>query len=106
MMVSVSDLRAAKQLATANWDSLSPEDRRYAHSLLGSMYRYYDDLATHTGFVNGRIEMLREALADLRKGIEEHATDTVWYSPIETACDRITAILGDKSSSETVGACG
>jgi hypothetical protein len=38
-------------------------------------------------------ERLREALADLRKGIEDHATDTVWYSPIETACDRITAIL-------------
>lgn len=41
----------------------------------------------------GEVERLREALADLRQGIEEHATDTVWYSPIETACDRITAIL-------------
>lgn len=102
MMVSVADLRAAKHLSTATWDSLSPEDRRYAHSLLGSMYHYYNDLATHTAFANGRIDMLQEALTDLRKGIEEHATDTVWYSPIETACDRITAILGDQSSSETV----
>ncbi len=62
MMVSVSDLRAAKRLSIADWNSLSPEDKRYAHSLLGSMYHYYDDLATHTAFANGRIELLREAL--------------------------------------------
>jgi hypothetical protein len=61
-MVSVNDLRAAKQLSTANWDSLSPEDRRYTHSLLGSMYHYYDDLATYTSLANGRIERLCEAL--------------------------------------------
>lgn len=62
MMVSVSDLRAVKQLSAARWDSLSEEDRRYVHSLLGSMYHYYDDLAMNTGFANGRIERLREAL--------------------------------------------
>ncbi len=49
------------------------------------------------------IERLRAALADLRSGIEEYATDTVWYSPIETACDRITAILDECSHPPQLG---
>jgi len=51
------------------------------------------------------IDRLREALADLRKGIEEQATDTVWYSPIETACDRITAILAEPQPGEQNKVC-
>lgn len=62
MMVSVNDLRAAKRLSSADWDSLSSEDRRYTHSLLVSMYHYYGDLATYTALANGRIERLCEAL--------------------------------------------
>jgi hypothetical protein len=68
-MVSVDDLRNAKRLSTASWESLSQEDRRYVHSLLGSMYHYYDDLATYVAFANGRIERLREALQTLRPGL-------------------------------------
>lgn len=62
MMVSVKDLRAAKELSTAAWGDLSPPEQERAHSLLGLMYRYYDDLATYTMIANGRIERLREAL--------------------------------------------
>jgi hypothetical protein len=62
MMVEIADLRDAKRLSSAEWSSLSPADQQRAHSLLGSMYRYYDDLATHTMFANGRNERLREAL--------------------------------------------
>jgi len=62
-LVSVEDLRNAKRLSEADWESLSPEDRRFVHSLLGSMYHYYNDLATHTAFANGRIERLEEALS-------------------------------------------
>jgi hypothetical protein len=62
MMVEVADLRDAKRLSMANWSSLSPTDQQRAHALLGAMYRYYDDLATHTMFANGRNERVREAL--------------------------------------------
>lgn len=62
MMVEVADLRDAKRLSTANWSALSPADQQRVHSLLGTMYLYYDDLATHTMFANGRNERVREAL--------------------------------------------
>lgn len=62
MMVSVKDLRDTKRLSMAVWHSLSPAEQRQVHLMLGSMYRYYDDLATYTAFANGRIERLREAL--------------------------------------------
>jgi len=32
-------------------------------------------------------------LRDLKAGIAEHATDVVWYSAIQTACDRIEEIV-------------
>jgi hypothetical protein len=35
---------------------------------------------------------LVRVLYDLKDGIAEHATDVVWYSPIQTACDRIAEI--------------
>jgi hypothetical protein len=41
-------------------------------------------------------DRLRATLADLRSDIAKHATDTVWCGPAETACDRITAGLGDE----------
>ena len=44
-------------------------------------------------FLSSEVQRLRKALADLKEGITYNATDTVWYSGIETACDRIDAIL-------------
>ena len=32
---------------------------------------------------------ITEELLKLKRGIEEHAIDTVWVDTIETACDRI-----------------
>jgi hypothetical protein len=39
------------------------------------------------------IERLRSALTELKAGITEHATDTVWFDQHETACERIDNIL-------------
>lgn len=61
-MVSIEELRAVKRLSTATWDGLLPSERQRVLSLLGTMYRYYNNLATYTAFANGRIERLREAL--------------------------------------------
>ena len=63
MMVEIKDLRDSKRLAATTWDALSPPDQQRALSLLGTMYRNYDDLATYTAFANGRIERLREVLS-------------------------------------------
>lgn len=62
MMVEVADLRDAKALSTRTWDGLLPSERRRALTLLGTMYRYHDELATYTMFANGRIVRLREVL--------------------------------------------
>lgn len=43
--------------------------------------------------VDARRAALVTVLRELKEGISEHATDTVWYSSIETACDRIDAII-------------
>lgn len=74
-LVSVDDLRAAKRLSTAMWDGLLPSERQRALSLLGTMYRYFDELATYTGFANGRIEQLREALTMLIREAQNVADD-------------------------------
>jgi len=44
------------------------------------------------------VERLRVALVTLRQGIIDHATDTVWMGPGETAVDNITLTLGDAFS--------
>jgi hypothetical protein len=46
---------------------------------------------------------LVSVLRDLREGIAEHATDIVWYSPIQTACDRIDEIVAAIASPTTAG---
>ena len=78
---------------------LQQENRQLRLEITDLKARYSqatEDLINHVE----EVERLETALADLRSGIEEHATDTVWYSPIETACDRITAILAPPQSGE------
>lgn len=41
------------------------------------------------------LDSLREALFQLRDDIIRNAPDTVWVGPGQTACERITEILGD-----------
>lgn len=50
-----------------------------------------------TGYVT-KIKTLRDGLVRLRAGITEHADDTVWSGPGETAVDAITLLLGDNPS--------
>lgn len=46
----------------------------------------------------GQIHALVRVLYDLKDGIAEHATDIVWYSAIQTACDRIAEIASALSA--------
>lgn len=47
---------------------------------------------------------LRRGLRNLKKGIEEHATDTVWCDKAETACDRIEWLLHPERSQSDASA--
>ena len=45
--------------------------------------------------VREAFDFLNEALRQFRDDIIRNATDTVWVGPAETACERITTLLGD-----------
>ena len=91
-MIELTDLRDAKTLSTQTWDGLLPSERRRALTLLGTMYRHYDELATYTAFANGRIDRLREALSAAL------ANESGWRNEAQAsldACPSPTTVNGD-----------